>query len=58
MMSLKKQKIALEKNIEIDKQTLVQLSDSISTERYARELYHMKRKNEDIYLIEYIDSIN
>jgi hypothetical protein len=27
-------------------------------ERYARERYLMKRKNEDVYLIEYADTIN
>jgi hypothetical protein len=34
------------------------LSDSIEMERYARERYLMKRKNEDVYLIEYADTIN
>jgi hypothetical protein len=48
----------LEKSIDLDRQTLLQLSDSIEMERYARERYRMKRKNEDVYLIEYADTIN
>lgn len=58
LSELERQKISLEKDIEKDKKTLIQLSDSIAMERYARERYLMKRKNEDVYLIEYADSIN
>ena len=58
LSELERQKISLEQDIEMDKKTLMQLSDSIALERYARERYLMKRKNEDVYLIKYADSIN
>lgn len=57
LAELERQKNTLEESIALDKKTLNQLNDSIEMERYARERYLMKRKNEDIYLIEYIDSI-
>ena len=51
------QKTTLERDIATDKKTLLQLNDSIELERYAREKYNMKRKNEDDYLIEFADSV-
>ncbi len=57
LSDLERQKAVLELDIEKDKRTLLLLSDSIKRERYAREQYFMKRKNEDIYLIEYTDSL-
>lgn len=36
-----------------DKQTIESLKDSLELERYAREKYLMKKKNEDIYIIEF-----
>lgn len=51
------QKTTLERDIATDKKTLLQLNDSIELERYAREKYNMKRKNEDVYLIEFADSV-
>lgn len=57
LAELERQKSTLEESIALDKKTLNQLSDSIEMERYARERYLMKRKNEDVYLIEYVDSI-
>lgn len=57
LAELERQKNTLEESIALDKKTLNQLSDSIEMERYARERYLMKRKNEDVYLIEYVDSI-
>jgi hypothetical protein len=58
LSELERQKSTLEKSIAVDRKTLLQLSDSIEMERYARERYLMKRKNEDVYLIEYADTIN
>lgn len=58
LSELERQKTNLEKSIDLDRQTLLQLSDSIEMERYARERYRMKRKNEDVYLIEYADTID
>tara|TARA_E500000178_G_C16448839_1_gene499224 strand:- start:148 stop:459 length:312 start_codon:yes stop_codon:yes gene_type:complete len=57
LSELERQKAALERDIANDKKTLLQLNDSIELERYAREKYNMKRKNEDVYLIEYTDSL-
>lgn len=57
LSDLERQKKVLEQDIVKDKKTLLLLNDSIERERYAREQYFMKRKNEDIYLIEYTDSL-
>ena len=58
LSDLERQKASLEQSIAQDKRTLKQLSDSVQLERYARERYLMKRKNEDIYLIELVDSLD
>lgn len=42
-----------EKKIAEDKKTIQSLEDSVAIERYAREKYLMKKKNEDIYIIEF-----
>ena len=42
-----------EKKIAEDKKTIQSLEDSTAIERYAREKYLMKKKNEDIYIIEF-----
>lgn len=55
---LQRQKAVLKNDIENDKKTLMLLNDSIQRERYARERYFMKRKNEDVYIIEFADSLN
>jgi cell division protein FtsB len=36
-----------------DKKTIQNLQDSLELERFAREKYLMKKKNEDIYIIEF-----
>ncbi len=36
-----------------DKLTIKNLQDSLELERFAREKYLMKKKNEDIYIIEF-----
>jgi cell division protein FtsB len=41
------------KKIEEDKTTIKNLQDSLQIERFAREKYLMKKKNEDIYIIEF-----
>ncbi|CAI8168037.1 MAG: Uncharacterised protein [Bacteroidota bacterium] len=56
LSDLERQKATLERDIAKDKKTLLQLNDSVELERYAREKYYMKRKNEDVYLIEYAES--
>lgn len=37
--------------IKKDKETIKKLEDSLQLERFAREKYLLKRKNEDIYII-------
>lgn len=43
--------------IEKDNKTLQTLNDSVEIEKYARETYFMKRKNEDVFIIKYEDSL-
>ena len=45
------------KGIEKDKVEIKKLSTEEGIEKYGREKYHMKKENEEIYLIEYEDSI-
>ncbi|MGB2224659.1 MAG: FtsB family cell division protein [Polaribacter sp.] len=42
-----------EDRINEDRATIKKLQDSLELERFAREKYLMKKKNEDIYLIEF-----
>ncbi len=42
-----------EKNIKKDKKDIKKLNDPDSLERFAREEYRMKKKDEDIYIIEF-----
>lgn len=42
-----------EDRIKEEKNTIKKLQDSLELERFAREKYLMKKKNEDIYLIEF-----
>ena len=46
-----------EGQIKKDSNVISNLNNSDSLEKYAREQYKMKRKNEDIYIIEY-DSVD
>ncbi|MFD2824292.1 septum formation initiator family protein [Lacinutrix iliipiscaria] len=45
------------KEIEKDNKELEKLSNDEGLEKFAREEYYMKRDNEDIYIIEYEDSL-
>jgi cell division protein FtsB len=45
------------KEIEKDKKDLKKLSTEEGLEKFAREEYYMKRDNEDIFIIEYEDSL-
>lgn len=45
------------KQIAKDKVILKKLHDSIELEKFARQEYFMKRENEEIYIIEYADSV-
>lgn len=54
---LEDQKAFLQEEIEKDKKMLEELKDPKALEKYAREKYYMKKDNEEIFLIEYEDSI-
>ena len=47
-----------EKENQKDQEQLTKLKDSVEQERFAREEYLMKRDNEEIYIIEYEDSLS
>ncbi len=54
---LEKQQEFLREEIANDKKILEKLSDPEELEKFAREHYYLKKKNEEIYLIEYEDSL-
>ncbi|MEJ2585329.1 MAG: septum formation initiator family protein [Robiginitalea sp.] len=54
---LKKQQEFLQHEIARDKEIIEKLSDPKELEKFAREEYYLKRKGEEIYLIEYEDSL-
>jgi cell division protein FtsB len=55
---LEKEKNYYLREMEADKKTIKQLSTDDGIEKLAREKYYMKKENEDIYIIEYEDSIS
>jgi cell division protein FtsB len=54
---LEKQQEFLEEEIAKDKKIIKRLSDPEELEKFAREQYYLKKKDEEIYLIEYEDSL-
>lgn len=54
---LEKQQEFLKEQIETDRAIINKLSDPEELEKFAREHYYLKKKNEEIYLIEYEDSL-
>ncbi|WP_318342630.1 FtsB family cell division protein [Flagellimonas baculiformis] len=54
---LEKQKDFLKEEIAKDKEILKKMSDKNELEKLAREKYYMKKENEEIFLIEYEDSL-
>ncbi|WP_166968003.1 FtsB family cell division protein [Yeosuana marina] len=46
-----------QKEIEKDNKTIKKLSTKEGLEKFAREEYYMKRENEEIFIIEYEDSL-
>ena len=54
---LEKQKDFLKDEIAKDKEILKKMSDKNELEKLAREKYYMKKENEEIFLIEYEDSL-
>ncbi|MFD2101027.1 FtsB family cell division protein [Flagellimonas iocasae] len=54
---LEEQKEFLKGEIEKDRKVLETLSDKEELEKFAREKYYMKKEGEEIFLIEYEDSL-
>ena len=54
---LEKEKTKLEIEILKDKELIKKLNDSIEIEKYGREKYFLKKENEDVYIINYGDSL-
>ncbi|WP_026753105.1 septum formation initiator family protein [Sediminibacter sp. Hel_I_10] len=54
---LEDEKTYYSKEITKDKKAIKSLSTDEGIERIAREKYYMKKENEDIYIIEYEDSL-
>ena len=54
---LEDEKSYYNKEITKDKKAIKELSTDEGIERLAREKYFMKKENEDIYIIEYEDSL-
>lgn len=58
MEKLENNKTYYKDEIEKDGAVMEQLNDTNGLERYAREKYFMKRDDEDVYIIEYKDSVS
>lgn len=54
---LENEKTKLEIEILKDKELIKKLNDSIEIEKYGREKYFLKKENEDVYIINYSDSL-
>ncbi|MGB5274236.1 MAG: septum formation initiator family protein [Flavobacteriaceae bacterium] len=54
---LEKQQEFLREEITNDKKIIEKLSDPEELEKFAREQYYLKKKDEEIYLIEFEDSL-
>ncbi len=54
---LKDNKKYYQKEIYKDQQAIKRLKDSNELEKFAREEYFMKKDGEEIYIIEFVDSI-
>lgn len=55
---LENEKTKLEIEILKDRELIKKLNDSIEIEKYGREKYFLKKENEDVYIINYGDSLN
>lgn len=54
---LEDEKDYYKQEIKKDNKSLKELSNAEGLEKFAREKYYMKKENEEIYVIEYQDSI-
>lgn len=57
MNALEDEKNYYKNEIEKDKKAIKELSTEEGIEKLAREKYYMKKDNEEIYIIEYEDSL-
>jgi cell division protein FtsB len=57
MDALEDEKDYYKNEIEKDKKAIQELSTEEGIEKLAREKYYMKKENEEIYIIEYEDSL-
>ena len=55
---LQYEKTQLEKEINKDQELLKVLEDPKELERYARERYGMQKEDEEVFVIEHLDSLN
>ena len=55
---LEEEKDYYKKGIEKDRKEIKELSNEEGVERLAREKYYMKKENEEIFIIEYTDSVS
>lgn len=54
---LEEQKKELIRQIDEDRSTIQKLSDSIELEKFGREQYYLKKADEDIFIVEFRDSV-
>ncbi len=54
---LEQQKTNLQSEIKKDRKNIKKFSSMEELEKFARERYFMKKENEEIYIIEYADSL-
>ncbi len=54
---LEEQKKELIRQIDEDRLTIQKLSDSTELEKFGREQYYLKKADEDIFIVEFRDSI-
>lgn len=55
--ALEAEKEYYQKEITKDQKAIKELSNDLGVEKLAREKYYMKKSNEDIFIIEYEDSL-
>ena len=55
---LERQKEELARQIQVDRRFIEKISDSIELEKFGRENYYLKKADEDIFIIEFRDSLH
>ena len=57
IIELEQQKKELIRQIDEDRLMIKKLSDSIELEKFGREQYYLKKADEDIFIVEFRDSV-